>query len=66
MWVMFSGIGVGVVVSTCLKDDTRVVQVDYCGYAILRRPIFRRLDSFIAGNFELRSFDDTAGIKFSR
>ncbi|KAL0547700.1 hypothetical protein IC582_012124 [Cucumis melo] len=59
------GIGVGVVVSTVLKN-TRVVHVDYCGYAILRRPIFLNHDSFVAGNFELCSPDDTAGIKFSK
>lgn len=65
MWLVFSGIGVGVVVSSVSKDS-RVVHVDYCGYAILRRPIFHVGNSFVAGNFELRSLDDTAGIKFSK
>lgn len=41
----FVGEGVGVALSSFKKD----VEVDYCGYVQLRRPIFKKDQSFTAG-----------------
>ncbi|XP_016182750.1 uncharacterized protein LOC107624806 [Arachis ipaensis] len=46
------GEGVGVALSS-FKKGTTVYEVDYCGYVELRRPIFKKDQSFVAGEFEV-------------
>ncbi|GMY23322.1 His_Phos_1 domain-containing protein [Fagus crenata] len=58
------GEGVGVAVSTFLKDTT-VYEVDYCAYTELRRSIFEKDQSFTAGNFEVLTHNAKTGIRFT-
>ncbi|XVF33582.1 hypothetical protein REPUB_Repub17cG0180500 [Reevesia pubescens] len=57
------GEGVGVSVSGFLEDTT-VVQVDYCAYSELRRPISLKNESFTAGNFEVLTKSGQTGITY--
>ncbi|XP_027336550.1 uncharacterized protein LOC113850279 [Abrus precatorius] len=54
------GEGVGVALSSFNKGAT-VYEVDYCGYVELRRPIFKKDQSFTAGEFEV---NDQTGVNF--
>ncbi|CAK9146208.1 unnamed protein product [Ilex paraguariensis] len=58
------GEGVGVAVSTLLKDIT-VYEVEYCAYSHSRRPIiFGEKHSFTAGDFELVTPKGLSGISY--
>ncbi|KAM3733260.1 hypothetical protein ACB098_11G121800 [Castanea mollissima] len=57
------GEGVGVAVSTFMKDTT-VYAVEYCAYTELRRPIFHKDHSFTAGNFEVLTHNGKTGIEY--
>lgn len=59
----FVGEGVGVALSSFKKDVT-VYEVDYCGYVQLRRPIFKKDQSFTAGEFEVLTHNGQTGINF--
>ena len=50
--MLFTGEGVGVTLST-FKQGATVYEVDFCGYVELRRPIFKKGQSFTAGEFEV-------------
>ncbi|XP_047181475.1 uncharacterized protein LOC124847926 [Vigna umbellata] len=56
------GEGVGVAYSSFQKE-VEVYDVDYCGYAQLRRPIFKKDQSFTAGEFEAIVHNGQTGIK---
>ena len=58
-----AGEGVGVAVSTFMKDTT-VYTVEYCAYTELRRPIFHKDQSFTAGNFEVLTHNGKTGIEY--
>ncbi|OMP00703.1 Histidine phosphatase superfamily, clade-1 [Corchorus olitorius] len=57
------GEGVGVSVSGFLEDKT-VVEVDYCAYSELKRPISFKNDSFTAGNFEVLTKSGQTGVTY--
>ncbi|KAL2319936.1 hypothetical protein Fmac_028905 [Flemingia macrophylla] len=57
------GEGVGVAFSS-FKKGTTVYEVDYCGYVQLRRPIFKKDQSFTAGEFEVLDDNGQTGISF--
>ncbi|XVF73491.1 hypothetical protein PTKIN_Ptkin12aG0205500 [Pterospermum kingtungense] len=57
------GEGVGVSVSGFLEDTT-VIEVDYCAYSELRRPISCKNGSFTAGNFEVLTKNGQTGVTF--
>ncbi|KAH1069543.1 hypothetical protein GYH30_006939 [Glycine max] len=57
------GEGVGVALSS-FKKDVEVYEVDYCGYVQLRRPIFKKDQSFTAGEFEVLTHNGQTGINF--
>ncbi|TKY68955.1 Histidine phosphatase superfamily, clade-1 [Spatholobus suberectus] len=57
------GEGVGVALSSFKKGVT-VFEVDYCGYVQLRRPIFRKDQTFIAGEFEVLTHNGQTGVNF--
>ncbi|XP_022769658.1 uncharacterized protein LOC111313260 [Durio zibethinus] len=57
------GEGVGVSVSGFLGDVT-VIEVGYCAYSELRRPISFKDESFTAGNFEVLTKTDQTGVTF--
>lgn len=64
MPIFCAGEGVGVAVSTFLKD-VLVYEVEYCAYAHSRRPIsFGDDKSFTAGDFELIPKGQT-GIRYA-
>ncbi|XP_038882205.1 uncharacterized protein LOC120073424 [Benincasa hispida] len=56
------GEGVGVAVSTFM-EDTIVYGVEYCAFVELRRPVFRKGDSFVFGKFEVILREGQDGIK---
>lgn len=58
------GEGVGVAFSS-FKKGTEVYEVDYCGYVELRRPIFKKDQSFTAGEFEVLTNTGQTGVKYS-
>lgn len=64
MTLLNAGEGVGVAVSTFLKDTT-VYEVDYCAYTELRRSIFEKDQPFTAGNFEVLTHNAKTGIRFT-
>jgi len=64
-WIApFAGEGVGVAFSS-FKKGTEVYEVDYCGYVELRRPIFKKDQSFTAGEFEVLTNTGQTGVKYS-
>jgi len=58
----FVGEGVGVAYSS-FQEEVEVYDVDYCGYVQLRRPIFKKDQSFTAGEFEAVIHNGQTGIK---
>lgn len=58
------GEGVGVALSSFRKGAV-VCEVDYCGYVELRRPIFKKNQSFTAGEFEVLTNAGQTGVKYS-
>lgn len=60
--VVFLGEAVGVAVSTFM-EDTIVYGVEYCAFVQLRRPVFRKGDSFVFGKFEVILREGKDGIK---
>jgi len=63
--VCFVGEGVGVAFSS-FENEVEVYEVDYCGYVQLRRPIFKKDQSFIAGEFEAILHNGQTGIKYTQ
>ena len=68
MYVFFSGEGVGVAVSKFMEGVT-VYEVEYCAYAVLKRPVFRCRDEPAAaasfGEFEVdRTHRGHPGIRY--
>ncbi|XVF22808.1 hypothetical protein REPUB_Repub12eG0202800 [Reevesia pubescens] len=57
------GEGVGVSVSGLLESTT-VIEVDYCAYSELRRPISCESESFTAGNFEVLTKSGQTGVAY--
>ncbi|KAL2336868.1 hypothetical protein Fmac_011314 [Flemingia macrophylla] len=57
------GEGVKVAVSSFRKNIV-VNEVDYCGYAELRRPVFKKDDTFTAGDFVLLTRSGQTGISY--
>lgn len=45
------------------QKEVEVYDVDYCGYVQLRRPIFKKDQSFTAGEFEAIVHNGQTGIK---
>lgn len=58
-----AGEGVGVSVSAFLEDTT-VIEVDYCAYSELRRPVSWKNESFSAGNFEVLTKSGQTGVTY--
>jgi len=61
----FVGEGVGVAFSSFQKE-VEVYDVEYCGYIQLRRPIFKKDQSFTAGEFEAIVHNGQTGIKYTQ
>ncbi|CAJ1948145.1 unnamed protein product [Sphenostylis stenocarpa] len=59
------GEGVGVAYSSFVKG-VEVYEVDYCGYVQLRRPIFKKDQSFTAGEFEALVHNGQTGVKYTQ
>ncbi|ESW06501.1 hypothetical protein PHAVU_010G053300 [Phaseolus vulgaris] len=59
------GEGVGVAFSSFQKE-VEVYDVEYCGYIQLRRPIFKKDQSFTAGEFEAIVHNGQTGIKYTQ
>ncbi|XP_004510117.1 uncharacterized protein [Cicer arietinum] len=57
------GEGVGVALSS-FKKGSEVLEVDYCGYVELRRPIFMKDHSYTAGEFEALTNTGQTGVKY--
>ncbi|XP_061348812.1 uncharacterized protein LOC133294183 [Gastrolobium bilobum] len=57
------GEGVGVALSSFKKGAT-VYEVDYCGYVELKRPIFKKDQSFTAGEFEALTHTGQTGVSY--
>nr|KYP49707.1 hypothetical protein KK1_028575 [Cajanus cajan] len=57
------GEGVKVAVSSFRKDAV-VNEVDYCGYVELRRPIFKKDDTFTTGEFDLLTPSGQTGVSY--
>lgn len=62
--VPFAGEGVGVALSS-FKKGAEVYEVDYCGYVELRRPIFKKDQSFTLGEFEVLTHSGQTGVSYS-
>lgn len=60
---LFAGEGVGVALSS-FKKGSEVLEVDYCGYVELRRPIFMKDHSYTAGEFEALTNTGQTGVKY--
>ena len=58
-----AGEGVGVSVSGFLEDTT-VIEVDYCAYSELRRPISCKNESFTSGDFEVLTKNGQTGVTY--
>ncbi|KAB2056144.1 hypothetical protein ERO13_A11G076800v2 [Gossypium hirsutum] len=57
------GEGVGVSVSA-FKEDTDVIEVDYCAYSELTRQVSLKNESFSAGNFEVLTESGQTGVTY--
>ncbi|RDX78108.1 hypothetical protein CR513_41664 [Mucuna pruriens] len=57
------GEGVGVALASFKKRVT-VYDVEYCGYVHLRRPFFKKDQSFTAGEFEVLTLNGETGVKY--
>ncbi|KAJ7950836.1 Phosphoglycerate mutase family protein [Quillaja saponaria] len=57
------GEGIGVAVSA-FKEDVTVYEVNYCAYAELKRPIFKKNKSFVAGDFTVVTKSGQTGITY--
>ncbi|XP_062073239.1 uncharacterized protein LOC133777574 isoform X1 [Humulus lupulus] len=57
------GEGVGVAVSEFMKGVS-VYEVEYCAYALLKRPIFNRDDLYTAGEFQIETHKGHTGIRY--
>ncbi|KAK8479924.1 hypothetical protein V6N11_014285, partial [Hibiscus sabdariffa] len=56
----------GVLVSvSSFKEDTRVTNVDYCGYSKLRRPVSWTNQTFTAGSFEVLTKSGLTGVTYN-
>lgn len=61
--ISYAGEGVGVSVSGFL-EDTIVVEVDYCAYSELRRPISCKYEPVAAGKFEVLTQSGKTGVTY--
>ncbi|MBA0589525.1 uncharacterized protein LOC105802550 [Gossypium raimondii] len=57
------GEGVGVSVSA-FKEDTNVIEVDYCAYSELTRQVYLKNESFSARNFEVLTESGQTGVTY--
>ncbi|KAF7844955.1 phosphoglycerate mutase family protein [Senna tora] len=57
------GEGVGVALSAFLKNAT-VYEVEYCAYVELKRPIFKKDQSFRVGEFEVLTHTGQTGVSY--
>ncbi|KAF4402353.1 hypothetical protein CsatB_003328 [Cannabis sativa] len=57
------GEGVGVALSEFMKGVT-VYEVEYCAYALLKRPIFNIDESYTAGEFQVETHRGHTGIRY--
>lgn len=57
------GEGVKVAVSS-VRNDAEVKEVDYCGYVVLRRPIFKENLTFTTGEFILLTPSGQTGVSY--
>lgn len=57
------GEGVGVSVSA-FKEDTNVIEVDYCAYSELTRQVSLKNESFSAGNFKVLTESGQTGVTY--
>lgn len=58
-----AGEGVGVSVSA-FKEDTNVIEVDYCAYSELTRQVSLKNESFSAGNFKVLTESGQTGVTY--
>lgn len=50
--------------STFRKDIASVNKVEYCGYVELRRPIFKKDNSFTSGEFHVLTHSGQTGVSY--
>ncbi|QHO47485.1 hypothetical protein HN51_016861 [Arachis hypogaea] len=58
------GEGIKVAVSS-FRKDAKVYKVGYCGYVQLRRPILKKDQSFVTGEFDVLTDSDQTGVSYN-